>query len=336
MAATSRGIDVSGYQGAQDWAALVRGGLTYAAAKASEGEHTHDPHYRLHMDGMRGAAVLPQAYHYAWPNQDAHAEADNYLSAVHADASEVAGFVHFLDLERRTDGANYAGVSASQIRAYAEAWIDRVKAACPRQRVGCYTSASDIAAGHYPRNADFLFYPAYPAGPLNWTQAEQRSRPNPGVTPLFWQFASSPTDRSICYMTPAAYKTWAGHQEDDMPTAAEFAEAVYARFTKPGALFADIDNPTTTDDKTVTPRVLSWETGKDAFQANNGVRQVLGLLGALSAGVAALAKDSKLTAEQITEAAKAGGLAALAEGVVHVEVTGAPPAPTAPPAAAKS
>jgi lysozyme len=316
MAATSRGLDVSSYQGPQDWAALVRGGVTYAAAKASEGEHTHDPRYRMHMDGMRGAGVLPQGYHYAWPNQSARAEADNYLAAVHADASEVTGYVHWLDLERRTDGRNYAGMSAAGIRAYAEAWVDRVKAAFPRQRVGCYTSADDITHGHYPRNSDFLFYPAYPSGPLNWTQAEQRSRPRPGgMTPLFWQFASSPTDRSIAYMTPAAYKAWAGHQE--VPDV-----QLSDKLTIPAGPW---------NDKPMTATFGEWVgfTNLKADAAVQGVRQLTAMVGALTGMVAKLAADNghDLTAEQISDAAEAGANKALATGVVHVQVTGVPVTP---------
>lgn len=221
MAAISRFIDVSSYQGAQDWQELARGGLTGAQVKASEGERTHDARYRMHMDGLLAVpSLLPQAYHYGWPTQDAHAEADNYLSAVSDDADGHAGFVHWLDLERRTDGANYAGRTSGQIRAWAEAWIDRVKAAFPHQRVGCYTSGDDIKFGRYPRNSDALWYPAYPSGAMTYTQAEQRTRPNPGVQPLFWQFTSTPIDRSICYLTPDALRAWAGAtttvREDDM------------------------------------------------------------------------------------------------------------------------
>jgi GH25 family lysozyme M1 (1,4-beta-N-acetylmuramidase) len=228
MAATSRGIDVSSYQGTQDWKALAAGGLTFAQVKASEGEHTHDTRYRAHMDGVLSvAALLPGAYHYGWPTQDPHAEADNYLSAVSRDADAHPAFIHWLDLERRSDGANYAGRTSGQIRAYAEAWIDRVRAAHPHQRVGCYTSGSDIAAGHYPRNSDALWYPAYPAGAMTYTQAEQRTRPAPsGVKALFWQFTSTPIDRSICYMTPAALRSWAGG--DDMPLTPADIKAVAA------------------------------------------------------------------------------------------------------------
>lgn len=209
MAATSRGIDVSSYQGPQDWKGLARAGVTFAFAKATEGQRTRDGRFADHITGIIAAGLVPGAYHYGWPTQDAHAEADNYLAAVAPHTGP--GFVHVLDLERRTDGANYAGRTSGQIRAWAEAWIVRVRAAYPRARVIVYTSADDIKTGRMPTTADALWYPAYPAGALSYTQAEQRARPAPsGRAVLFWQFTSSPIDRSIAYMTPAALRAWAG------------------------------------------------------------------------------------------------------------------------------
>jgi GH25 family lysozyme M1 (1,4-beta-N-acetylmuramidase) len=232
MAATSRGIDVSSYQGKQNWQALAAGGLTFAQVKASEGEHGRDDHYRVHMSGVLAVpSLLPIGYHYGWPNQDAHKEADNYLSAVDADANAHPAFSHALDLERAKGSKNYVGASDAEIRAYAEAWIDRVRAAHPRQRVGCYTSGDDIKRGHYPRNSDFLWYPAYPAGSMAYTQAEQRTRPAPsGMQCLFWQFTSTPIDRSIAYMTPAALRAWADAtvREDNMPLTPADIKAIAA------------------------------------------------------------------------------------------------------------
>lgn len=322
MAAISRGIDVSEAQGAQPWAQLAAGGLTFAMVKASEGEHTRDAHYRMHMDGILSVpSLLPQGYHYAWPNQDAHAEADNYLGAVQADADRHPGFVHWLDLERNKDGRNYAGMSAAGIRAYAEAWIDRVRAAFPRQRVGCYTSAADIADGHYPRNADALWYPAYPVPAITYTQAGERTQPRPGgITALFWQFADTPTDRSICYMTPAALRAWAGEEDDVQLT---------DTLTIPANAWSKTPQ---------TATVGEWIglTNQKADAAVQGVRHLTAMIGALSATVAKLAaaEGGDLTADDIKAAAKEGGLAALAEGVVHVEVTGVPPVPANAPTAA--
>lgn len=327
MAATSRGIDVSEFQGQQDWAALVRGGLTFAMAKATEGRHTTDDHYAMHMRGMRAAGVLPGAYHFAWPNQAAAEEADHYISVVRADAEAVPGFHHWLDLERNEGGTNYAGCTAAGVRAYAEAWVARVKAAFPRQRVGCYTSAGDIADGHYPRNSDGLWYPAYPRPAINYTQAGERSRPTPGGIPAWgWQFADAPTDQTIAYMTPTALHAWAGHEEDDMPTPQDYARAVVAELMAHTA-----DDGTKSGTQMTTFGDAFWWLTANAAQGNAAAQRALAEVGALRATVAALSARSDLTAEQITEAAKAGGLAALAEGVVHVEVTGVPPQPTTAP-----
>lgn len=330
MAAISRGIDVSDFQGAQDWKALVEGGLTFAMVKATEGEHTHFDHYAMHMSGMLAAGVLPGAYHYAWPNHDARAEADNYIGAVRKDADAHAGFTHWLDQERRTDGKNYAGVNAAQIRAYATAWVARVKAAFPHQRVGVYTAGSDISAAHYPANSDALWYPAYPAGAMSYTQAEQRSRPAPGgVKALFWQFTSTPIDRSICYMTPAQLRTWAGAEEDDMPLNDADKKWIQATITAAvaGAFKADVvpaarppyANADYAPAKGKTPNT-TW-TGAYALQTGvEAGRQTLTIVqkqaaqtAALTAAVAELGKGGGITAEQIQAAAEAGATAALAE-----------------------
>lgn len=306
MAATSRGIDVSNHQAAQDWKSIARGGVTFAFIKASEGTHTHDARYRAHMDGILSVpSLLPGAYHYAHPNQDAHAEADNYTGVVGPDADRHPGFVHWLDLERRTDGANYAGMTAAGIRAYAEAWITRVRAAFPHQRVGVYTSGSDIKDGHYPRNADALWYPAYPAGAMSYTAAEQRTRPAPsGVRALFWQFTSTPIDRSICYLTPDALRTWAGApttvREDPLPAPIDVWAYKNAAAAK--------RNP-------ALPDAYGY-----LVQTNAAVKTLTAQLAALTATVGLLAKGGTLTAAQITSAAEAGARAALTDAVVHVDV----------------
>ena len=142
--ATCRGIDVSAYQTTQDWAALRKAGVVFAFAKASEGQHTHDPKLAAHITGIKAAGLVPGAYHFSHPNQDVSLEAANYISAVKPYAG--TGFLHWLDLERLNDGSNYAGRTATQIRAWAATWLALVQEAFPGQRVGVYTSADDIAA----------------------------------------------------------------------------------------------------------------------------------------------------------------------------------------------
>jgi GH25 family lysozyme M1 (1,4-beta-N-acetylmuramidase) len=208
MSSFSHGIDVSTHQAAQDWDALKSDGLTFAFAKASEGQTSRDGKFSTHIKGIKAAGLVAGAYHFAWPNQDASKEAANYIAAVRAYAG--TGFLHWLDLESYSDGRNYRGKTAAQIKAYAAAWIAAVQAAFPGQRVGIYTSASDIADGHVPTGVP-LWYPAYPGASVDtYAEAEKHAQPKPsGRTPLLWQFTSTPVDRSIAYKSPADFRAWA-------------------------------------------------------------------------------------------------------------------------------
>lgn len=205
--ATCRGLDVSAYQGTQDWADHKKDGVVFAFAKASEGQHSRDPKFATHITGIKAAGLVPGAYHFAWPNQDVATEAANYIAAVKPYAGK--GFTHWLDLERYSDGRNYSGRSASQILGWVSTWVVKVSAAYPGQRVGIYTSADDIAAGHVPAGLP-LWYPAYPWGPAAYSKAEAAAQPKPnGRAPLIWQFTSQPLDRSIAYMSAADFRNWA-------------------------------------------------------------------------------------------------------------------------------
>jgi hypothetical protein len=207
---------VSAYQNPQDWAGHKADGVVFAFAKASEGQRSRDDAFAKHITGIVRAGLVPGAYHYGWPTQDAALEAANYIGAVKPYAT--AGFVHWLDLERRTDGANYAGMTAAQIRAWAAKWLALVGEAFPGQRVGVYTSSDDLSKDHVPAGVP-LWYPAYTWGytAVPYSNAEAASRPKPsGWSPLFWQFTSTPIDRSICYLSEADLRTWAAGTEPDV------------------------------------------------------------------------------------------------------------------------
>jgi GH25 family lysozyme M1 (1,4-beta-N-acetylmuramidase) len=208
MSSYSHGIDVSAYQPAQNWAKHKADGMVFGFAKASEGQKSHDPRFAAHIAGIKAAGLVPGGYHFAWPNQDAAAEAANYIAAVKAHAGP--GFLHWLDLEEYSDGRNYKGRSAAQIKAYAAAWIKAVQAAFPGQRVGIYTSAADIGAGHVPADVP-LWFPAYPGASVDtYAEAEHHARPAPhGRTVALWQFTSTPVDRSVAYQSPEAFRAWA-------------------------------------------------------------------------------------------------------------------------------
>ena len=215
--ATCRGMDVSAFQGAQDWDAHKARGVAFAFAKASEGQHSHDPSFSTHITGIKAARLIPGAYHFGWPTQDPRAEAANYISAAKPYAGK--GFVHWLDLERYSDGRNYRGRTDAQIREWVVTWLAAVRTAFPNPRIGVYTSADDVTRGHLPDGVDW-WYPAYPWGAADYSRAEAAPRPKiGGRSPLIWQFTSRPFDRSIAYMSASDLRAWAGVTEPKPPTA---------------------------------------------------------------------------------------------------------------------
>jgi GH25 family lysozyme M1 (1,4-beta-N-acetylmuramidase) len=311
--ATCRGIDLSVYQGTQDWNAHQAEGIVFAFAKASEGEHTHDTHFTLHITGISKAGLVPGAYHFGWPNQDVAAEAANYIAAVKPHAGP--GFVHWLDLERRSDGSNYAGVTAAGIRAYATEWTATVQAAFPGQRVGVYTSAGDLAAGHAPAAVP-LWYPAYPwSGAATYAQAEAHAKPAPsGRSPLFWQFTSTPLDRSICYLSESALRAWAAGTETDMALTTDdinkvAAAAAKAVLTTDGLIAAPADAP----DVKTNPY---WALQSYVKDTNARLRAVQATEAAQSAAIAQLATAIATFEKTIDPAALVASITAAIEKAV--------------------
>jgi len=150
MTDTCRGIDVSSHQGDQDWSVHKENGVVFAFAKASEGQRSRDGQFSTHIRGIRESGLVPGAYHFGWPNQPVEAEVSNYVAAVRPYSG--SGFVHWLDLERYPDGRNYSGVSDVQIRSWAEQWVSLVGKAFPDQRVGAYSSGTDIGRGRVPED----------------------------------------------------------------------------------------------------------------------------------------------------------------------------------------
>ncbi|MET9088152.1 glycoside hydrolase family 25 protein [Streptomyces sp. NPDC004237] len=316
--ATSRGMDVSVYQAAQDWPALKTKGLTFAFAKASEGQKGRDAKFDQHISGILKAGLVGGAYHFGWPTQDVQLEAANYIAAVRPYKN--ARLVHWLDLERYSDGRNYGTRTGAQIRTWAAEWLRLVSAAFPGQRVGVYTSASDIAAGHLPPGVP-LWFPRYPWGSADWTRAEAAAQPTvSGLKPLFWQFTSQPYDRNIAYLPEAALRAWA---QGDTTTEEEHNVAMDKD---------DVETLATTDGVFLAPKDAKdysdnakdpnhyWSFGSHVNDNTTRIRRVdkavaalTAQLAALTATVAAIAKGGGLTPAEIQAAAEAGARAALAQ-----------------------
>ncbi|MGW2720863.1 glycoside hydrolase family 25 protein [Streptomyces sp. NPDC001492] len=306
--ATCRGIDVSAYQSTQDWSVRRTEGVVFAFAKASEGQTSRDSRFDSHIKGIITAGLVPGAYHFGWPNQDPHREAANYIAAVQPYAR--AGFVHWLDLERYSDGRNYKGRTDAQIREWVATWLAAVRTAYPAQRVGVYTSADDIAKGHVPDGVDW-WYPAYPWGPAAYSRAEAAARPKvSGRHPLLWQFTSQPIDRSIAYLSAADLRAWAQGTEED-PMAGMTKQDIYDAVWKTDQIAAPADAP----DLKTNP---TWQAQSYLKGIDQRLQKLLAGESAQSAAIAALAK--LVGSEVDTAAVVAAVQKAIADAVVKVSV----------------
>jgi GH25 family lysozyme M1 (1,4-beta-N-acetylmuramidase) len=329
--ATCRGIDVSAYQGSQDWSAWKKQGVAFAFAKASEGQGTHDPRFATHITAIKAAGLVPGGYHFAWPVQNVVAEADNYIAAAKAHAGK--GFTHWLDLERYSDGRNYGGRTAAQIRAWVTTWLAAVEKAFPGQRVGVYTSAGDLANGHVPPGVP-LWYPAYPGTAVDtFAEAQAHAQPSPsGWKPLIWQFTSDPAgpgriDESIAYLSAADLRAWAAGTtppEDDMtPAQAQQLDELHAMLTCIGSL-------TQTDPKTGKPVThgAGYYLAHIHYDALKIVAQEAAQTAAITAMATALGKvdaaiDVPTLVAQVQEAVSQGVTKALDNITIDVNATSA-------------
>lgn len=102
---------------------------------------------------------------------------------------------------------------------------------------------------------------------------------------------------------------------EDIVTPADIdavATAVLRKLTAAGAPLADIDNPTTSDNKTETWRAMAWDTGKNAGQANANTSKILDQL---AHGVPLALTDDQVTALASKLAANTLFITALAHAV---------------------
>lgn len=122
MGATTRGIDVSVYQGTIDWHQVASSGVQFAFVRVSDGTHSIDSRFTQNWSGARAAGVLRGAYQFFRSAQDVNAQAQIMINALRADGGELAPV---LDVE----DASIQGNSAATVVAAARRWIDIVAAA---------------------------------------------------------------------------------------------------------------------------------------------------------------------------------------------------------------
>ena len=179
---TTKGIDVSYYQGTIDWAKVKTAGVAFAFVRVSDGLATIDAKFSQNWSGARAAGVVRGAYQFFRPNLDAAAQANLFVEKVGTLAADDLPPV--IDVE--ASGSQSAAVIAAKVRI----WIDIVEAATGKKPI--------IYTGYYfwrdsVGDAKFPGYPLWVAGyvnhcpdvPLGWD------------TWSFWQTSSTGQVRGI-------------------------------------------------------------------------------------------------------------------------------------------
>jgi GH25 family lysozyme M1 (1,4-beta-N-acetylmuramidase) len=243
-----RGIDVSHYQGAVDWASLKsRYDIAWGAAKATEAEASYmkDSQFAANWRGMKNAGLVRMAYNFAHPDNDPTDDATSFLAYVKASGGIEPEDIMVCDME-----ANQAGLPMLAVRDWLAGWADIVTKATGRKPF-LYTGSGFIAnnatkdlRSHFAA----WWFPRYPSaydGGTGWPDSISGypTQNNWGSPPDIWQFS----------------QTFAGHNMDANITTMTLAD-LKTRGTKPGG---DIVPPPTTpeDDMPYTPAEIEQYAG---------------------------------------------------------------------------
>jgi LysM repeat protein/GH25 family lysozyme M1 (1,4-beta-N-acetylmuramidase) len=212
---TVRGIDVSGNNSRQDWKTQVKAGVRFAFVKASEGNHTRDPLFSVHVSDVKAAKIpVLGGYHFAWLNEPATMNAANFIAAVRPHVRP--GFVLVLDLEPYWDDRNWKGTTAVSRKAWVLDWLTAVHRAYRSAALLVYAGGDydDLVPAGLRVDGRTVpvarWYPRYPWADPTWAKAESAGRPSrDGRAVAFWQFCGADLDRSLWYGTLAQLEAWA-------------------------------------------------------------------------------------------------------------------------------
>lgn len=103
------GIDVSAYQGSISWERVKEAGITFAVARATEGQGKQDSYFERNWSGMKTNNITPAAYHYFKGLDTGESQATNIKSTLSNTDFDLNADVLAVDVE----SALNTGVSAT-------------------------------------------------------------------------------------------------------------------------------------------------------------------------------------------------------------------------------
>jgi lysozyme len=176
---TTRGVDVSTYQGAVDWTKVKAAGIEFAFARVSDGTANPDDQFAANWKGMKAAGVVRGVYQFGRTNVDPTAQANLVASSLAAAGGFEAG-----DLPVVMDIETNNGESSATIVANMKTWLDAVKASTGKTPI-IYTSEGTYPITSTTYDTYDLWVANYTTGcpimPVGWTKW------------VFWQNSSTGT-----------------------------------------------------------------------------------------------------------------------------------------------
>src|SRR4051794_18218801 len=117
---TTKGVDVSYFNGTIDWAKVKAAGNEFAFIRISDGTGFHDPQFAANWTGAQAVGMVRGIYQFFRPSQDVNAQADMVIAAAGTPAPG--------DLPPVIDVEATGSLSPASVAAKVRAWVDRVKA----------------------------------------------------------------------------------------------------------------------------------------------------------------------------------------------------------------
>jgi len=172
------GVDLSHHNAAVDFAKLAAAGIGFAFIKASEGRFTKDAFYDANYAGLTQNQIPRGAYHFFYPNLDAQAQADNFLSVV--TQLSPGDLPPVLDIEVSGEQSPAAIATAMQ------QWLDAVEETLGRQPI-IYTGPGfwNASLGGTSAFSDYSLWVAH------YTSSPAPNVPKGFADYLFWQYSES-------------------------------------------------------------------------------------------------------------------------------------------------
>jgi lysozyme len=168
------GIDVAHFDGTVNWGTVLKAGMSFGFAKATDGIGFTDSEFKANWNMMGQVGITRGAYHFFRGSQDAGKQADHFLSVVKLIKTDMPPV---LDIEVPD------GVASKTLIDGAKAWLDAVEKATGRVPI-IYTGPAFWSEhmspnfGRYPLWIAHYTHAPEPIVPANWNKW------------TFWQYAS--------------------------------------------------------------------------------------------------------------------------------------------------